>query len=193
MTPTLSPGDKIFFESLAHCSIKPGDILLFQPPDRSYEVVHRVISIRRGIILTRGDNPSNTLDNWRLSEEHIIGRVTGVERKNRIVNLAQGRRGLGRHYCLHISRLLFIRQPFRRALKLFYQTSAKSINLDRLLSLSSRTTILRLKINDDWHWKIFLGKKVIGYKKGADQPWNIIFPYRFFIRKRMLDRIDYKG
>lgn len=72
MYPTLQRGDIVLLERVSN-SIKPGDIVLIQPPNFLNSVVHRVESISNGEIRTKGDNSGP--DPWSLPHDRVLGRA----------------------------------------------------------------------------------------------------------------------
>ena len=90
MQPTVSAGDVAVTQAVPFDSVEVGDVITFQPPARSEPVLHRVTSLRDGVMTTRGDaNPVD--DPWHLSPSGTtayrlvavvpaIGWVTQVQR-----------------------------------------------------------------------------------------------------------------
>ena len=61
--------------------IRPGDVIVFNPPGLSHRVTHRVISVDSQGIRTRGDN--NPYDDpWILTPDQVLGRVVCAQRRN---------------------------------------------------------------------------------------------------------------
>lgn len=56
MVPTFYKGDMIIV--YGEKNIKVGDIVVFDSPDRKYPIIHRVIEIKDGGVVTKGDNNS---------------------------------------------------------------------------------------------------------------------------------------
>lgn len=82
MQPTFSAGDVVVTRAVPVGSVRVGDIIVFQPPPRDEPVVHRVTSIRGGLITTRGDaNPVD--DPWRVqlageNQYRLVGVLPGI-------------------------------------------------------------------------------------------------------------------
>ncbi len=65
MRPTFSAGDVVVTRAIPVASVQVGDVIDFQPPNESTPVIHRVTSVRDGVITTRGDaNPVD--DPWQV-------------------------------------------------------------------------------------------------------------------------------
>jgi|WetSurMetagenome_2_1015567.scaffolds.fasta_scaffold162163_2 signal peptidase I len=85
MEPSISPGDIIFTAPAAN-RIEPGRIITFKL-DNNLLVTHRVLSIEKGMILTRGDANEDP-DKTRISPSQVegiylfkiplIGRITNI-------------------------------------------------------------------------------------------------------------------
>ena len=56
MEPTLVPGDRVIVAKVPYYFHDPqrGDVIVFQPPNRADPVIHRIASLRGGVITTRG-------------------------------------------------------------------------------------------------------------------------------------------
>ena len=55
MRPTLSPGDVAVTQGVPMSSVRVGDVIVFVPPTESQAVIHRITSLRDGVITTKGD------------------------------------------------------------------------------------------------------------------------------------------
>jgi signal peptidase len=82
MQPTFSAGDVVVTRALPTGSVRVGDVIVFQPPNAPKPVIHRVTSLRDGVITTRGDaNPVD--DPWRLrlageSQYRLVAVLPGI-------------------------------------------------------------------------------------------------------------------
>jgi signal peptidase I len=66
MQPTASAGDVAITQDVSIESLRVGDVIAFIPPDQTRPVLHRITSLRDGVITTRGD--ANLVDDpWRAS------------------------------------------------------------------------------------------------------------------------------
>lgn len=66
MRPTVSPGDVAVTQAVPIGSVHVGDVIVFYPPGRTEAVMHRVASLKDGVITTKGDaNP--VADPWHVT------------------------------------------------------------------------------------------------------------------------------
>jgi signal peptidase I len=66
MQPTASAGDVAITQDVSIDALRVGDVIAFTPPNQTRPVLHRITSLRDGVITTRGDaNPVD--DPWRIS------------------------------------------------------------------------------------------------------------------------------
>ena len=66
MQPTVSAGDVAITQDVSIDALREGDVIAFTPPNQTRPVLHRITSLRDGVITTRGDaNPVD--DPWRIS------------------------------------------------------------------------------------------------------------------------------
>jgi signal peptidase I len=88
MHPTIRQGDAITVQPVVPSDVRFADIILYQAPKGV--IAHRVISRRKAngameSFLVRGD-ASDTCDQ-PVAAEHVLGRVTMVERGDRLIAL----------------------------------------------------------------------------------------------------------
>ena len=66
MRPTVSAGDLAVTQAVPIGVVQVGDVITFRPQGSSQAVMHRITSLRDGVITTRGDaNPVD--DAWRVT------------------------------------------------------------------------------------------------------------------------------
>ncbi|MGO9178291.1 MAG: signal peptidase I [Candidatus Limnocylindrales bacterium] len=66
MRPTVSPGDVAVTQAVPTSSLRVGDVIVFYPPNETQAVIHRIASLRNGVITTKGDaNP--IADPWHVT------------------------------------------------------------------------------------------------------------------------------
>jgi len=74
MEPEIMTGS-VVFSSLEIDEINPGDIIVFKSPqNQDNTIVHRVMDIKDGEYITKGDNNDNA-DDWVVFKEDILGKV----------------------------------------------------------------------------------------------------------------------
>ena len=82
MLGTFCPGDYLTVEPVPLAAIRPGDVVVCRgreevgEPD---EIVHRVVAVAPGRLVTRGDN-SPCVDSVPVTGDTLLGRVTHVRR-----------------------------------------------------------------------------------------------------------------
>lgn len=93
MNPLLRENDLLELIPCAAAGIMPGDVIAFENRDANQIVIHRVVKIGAGGLLTRGDNNSG-FDAAPVHDDQIIGRVATAWRGTSKVDVAGGRHGL---------------------------------------------------------------------------------------------------
>ncbi|NMB79964.1 MAG: S26 family signal peptidase [Methanomicrobiales archaeon] len=88
MSPFIRNRDILTIEPLPAGSPRAGDVVAFTYPALGNLVVHRVITAEPRTCLIKGDNRRET--DLPVDREHILGRVTRVERNGRIVRAGLG-------------------------------------------------------------------------------------------------------
>lgn len=92
MTPTFQNGDFLFLRSDGQ-KLGKGDVIVFTDPVKKEIIVHRIISITKEDVFTRGDH-NRLPDALPVKLEQIIGKVEFVENKRGIKTVANGFWGL---------------------------------------------------------------------------------------------------
>jgi len=86
MAGTFRPGDCLVVQPAAWEQISAGDVVIFHgraAGERKDEIVHRVLSVRPGGLLTRGDaNPQPDPD--LITPLELVGVVSGYEREGKL-------------------------------------------------------------------------------------------------------------
>jgi hypothetical protein len=96
MAGTFRPGDCLIVESIPLADIGPGDIVIYRGGDRAVAeeaMVHRVIAVTPGGLITRGDNNAH-MDEAPVTGDNLIGRVARVERDGKAQRVHGGWWGL---------------------------------------------------------------------------------------------------
>jgi signal peptidase I len=73
MTPTFSKNDMVLMQNVVR-TYNVGDIIMFETPDTSLPVSHRIVSIGDEGIRTAGD-ATKSMDWWKLKNDDIIGKA----------------------------------------------------------------------------------------------------------------------
>ena len=79
MYPTFDKDDLVLMQNIDR-TYKPGDIIMFERPDTSYPVVHRIKQITDKGINTAGD-ATGLVDWWNLEKEKILGKAIMIQGK----------------------------------------------------------------------------------------------------------------
>jgi hypothetical protein len=119
MAGTFRPGDCLVVKPATWEQIHAGDVVVFRSVgEEKNEIVHRVLSVRSGGMLTRGDaNPKPDPD--LVSRDALVGVVTSYERAGRFHPVHGGWRGLlGAAWLRFVQRL---RQFFALVLRPLYR------------------------------------------------------------------------
>jgi signal peptidase len=82
MKPEFQKGDMVIVQSI-FLTPEVGDIIMFSVKNRNYDVSHRVVAIKNGIIITQGDNNPRK-DDYRTKQENIKAKAIQIN-KNPLV------------------------------------------------------------------------------------------------------------
>lgn len=82
MLPLLHPKDLVNYQKISFSKIKVNDLILVFKNNLAF--THRVIYKNKSFLIVKGDN--NLKSDGKIYPRHIIGKVTSVKRKNKIVN-----------------------------------------------------------------------------------------------------------
>lgn len=184
MYPILRSVDNIITEKYEkRDDIRVGDIIVYPHPDKTFDVVHRIIKIMDNGVITRGDNNSK-IDPYVINFEDIKGKITAITRGKKSINIAGGRAGYIIHRIMLIRKygVFFIEFPIRKISAII--ADSKLFNfLDPLF----RVRIVYVNGKNGINREILkLGNRAIGKRYGRDGKWFIKFPYKFFIKKDRL-------
>lgn len=104
MEGTFHFGDCLFVEPVPLHDLRPGDVVIYRRPESpdadQDKIVHRVIKVVPGGLITQGDNNS-AADRCVVLEENLIGRISHVEREGRRRRVRGGWAGVWRSRFLH--------------------------------------------------------------------------------------------
>jgi signal peptidase I len=123
MAGTFRPGDCLVVRLVIWEQIRAGDVVVFRGHnEENNEIVHRVLSVRSGGLLTQGDaNPLPDPD--LVIREDLVGVVSGYERAGRFHAVQGGWRGLMKVSWLRLMQI--IRRAFIPILRPFYRLLRK--------------------------------------------------------------------
>jgi len=83
MYPTFNTDDLVLMQNIDR-TYKPGDIIMFERPDTSYPVVHRITQITDRGINTAGD-ATGQMDWWELEKKDIHGKAILIQGKPLVI------------------------------------------------------------------------------------------------------------
>lgn len=189
MQPALHHQDLLELAPITVGSVLPGDVIAFQAPHKI--VVHRVIAVENGYLVTRGDN-RRVNDPWQTPQEKILGRVDYYWRNDKRSRVPGGRRG----------RLNAILGRIRLAPIHFVERNLRSLYLP-LLRTGPR---IAAKLPKRFHPKVVIFKSdestfaylmLMGRNIGSLSPevgrWTISRPYRLLVEGDDLPLFSKRG
>lgn len=186
MAPALKAGDVIKVTPYSNRKIRCGDVIVFFVREREKNIIHRVVSIDKQGIKTKGDN-SKFIDTWVLSHDNIIGQAIAAQRGNKYILLYGGLRGRWlaiqtRLFCLFKLRIFSLFSPI-------YHWLAQSDIFKQLLSLQEKIKVISFKRPKGDELQLLFGHRVIGRYLPQEKNWRIKRPLRLFIPKYLLKNI----
>lgn len=187
MSPALKALDTIHVSLCEGKQIRRGDVIVFSPPGSNNMVVHRVVSISDQGLMTRGDN-NNEIDPWSLSPDRIIGYVVQSQRKNRLLTIYGGTRGL-----LYASAVRFLRNIdsiISSFLNPAYHRLSQTGLFRQWLPDGMHMRILSFNHSDGMEFQLLMAGHVIGRLLPGKNEWFIRRPFRLFVDEASLPQPD---
>ena len=175
MNPLLQPGDTLLVAPCPPPAICPGEIVLFLDAAQK-QVVHRVVAVTTGGVITKGDNNPH-IDDAILAPQEIIGRVTAILRQGR--SLPVGRQAPAGLYLLKTRR--WFDQVIFPWLQPAYQRLAASGLLQGRLAAWMKPRLIHFPHSEGSEWQLWLGKFLIGRKLPYQAQWSIRRPFQLFV------------
>jgi hypothetical protein len=184
MFPTLKKGDLIVLEAEAgRRPVRRGDVIVYPQPGEAHPVVHRVEAVTREGLVTRGDH-SGTSDPGFVQQAQIQGRVRHIVRENRVLRMPRGPLCMGRARLL--TRLAGPARAVRDFLRPVYHHLSRSWMPRRLLFPLFKPRVLCLRRPEGREWKLFAGKREIGFLPPGATAWRIRRPYLLVVDESAL-------
>jgi hypothetical protein len=180
MNPTLKNLDLLKVVPYNDQKIRPGDVIVFQPPGEDKKITHRVISVNRGKITARGDN-NLAADRWSLSREDILGQVVSAQRGEKEIIISGGAKGRWRAGWLRTIRLANFGLAY--LLRPLYQRLAKTELISKLLPLQSKIKVLSIKRPAGTEFQLLLGRRIIGRWLPGSVAWRIQPPFKILLNE----------
>lgn len=183
MKPILRDGDGLTVEPYGCGKRRVGDIVVFYDPEDDQKIIHRIVSIRKEGIRTRGDHNAR-MDPWILEPGEIIGKVGFAWRGNRRIRVWNGLAGQ-----IHALAFRAGREMDRLVSSLLhpsYQWLSRKGVIRRLMGGNSRIRILSLQRPDGIEFQLFCRNRPIGRRRPGAPNWEIKRPYRLLIDESTL-------
>ena len=183
MKPILRDGDGLTVEPYGGRRRKVGDIVVFYGSENNQKVIHRIVSIRKEGIRTKGDHNAR-LDPWILEPGEIIGKVGFAWRGNRRIRVWSGLAGqihsLACSFCRKMDDLVSsLLHPSYRWL------SRKGV-IRKLFGKNFKPRILALQRPEGVEFQLFFKNRQIGRRRPGAPNWEIKRPYRLLIDESTL-------
>lgn len=187
MWPTFRDGNLLHFEAYDGIHTRRGDVIVFAPPGTNTVVIHRIVSIDKRGIRTRGDN-SDRIDPWVLKLENVLGRVVYVKKAAGWRRIHGGRAGILRAGALRPARRLGLLA--HTGLRGTYRRLARSGILWRWVPHWLRPTprVLFFDRAESPELQLLIGTRVIGRYLWENQEWDISSPYRLVVDESALPK-----
>jgi len=183
MNPILWPGDFLQVIPYGDRPIRVGDVVVYRPSDRDYNVVHRVVSVEPEGSRTRGYNNSG-IEPWLLRAEDIIGRVVSTQRRERELPIIDGTRGLLIGPAYRLFKRFY--GTFCRLFHPFYRSLARSGIPRRCLAPHFQTQVLKFHRPHGVEWQLYRNGQIIGRRLPGQDEWQIRPPYRLLVDEAAL-------
>ena len=176
MLKSIMPGDKVEITKVAFDKLRPGDVIVYNNPEKMHlNVIHRIIGRDVKGLITRGDNNSD-VDPYRVRPEHRPQKVTVVYRGSQQFRLKH-------RMSLHRLRLtqMYLRKIKSKIFFPIYIFIAK-FGLFYIFGRFLKTEIRKFKRPGRIELQLFYGKRRIGVFKSENETWLIRFPWRLIYK-----------
>jgi len=184
MSPTLRQGDLVVLEAGRKRPIRRGDVIVFSRPGVTSHIVHRVEAAVGDGFLTRGDG-SSALDDQIVTHDQIRGRVGHIVREKRLMRVPQGPSPAAVRLRQTLDE---IDRKAKHCLGPLYQYFARKVMPRRWLFSLLSPRLLCLRRPDGLEWKLFAGRRQIGFLPPGAGSWRIHRPYLLMIDESVLPR-----
>jgi hypothetical protein len=181
MNPLFREGDVAEVVPYQGLEIRAGDVVAFSPPEKSGKVIHRVVAVEPGGIVTKGDNQP-FLDDWTIKPGDILGKVVAIHRQGR--RLPVPRRAPASLYLLKCRQ--WCDRALSRLLQPVYHRLANSGLFRGRLGEWLQPELLYFSRSDGPEWQLWLGNLLIGRKLPHQAHWTIRRPFRLFVDEATL-------
>jgi hypothetical protein len=181
MNPLFRDGDIVKLVPYQGSEIQVGDVVAFGNPDGPGKVIHRVVAVGPGGILTKGDNLPRA-DDWTITPGDILGKIVAIQRRGRLLPVP--RRAPICLYLLKARR--WCDRAASRLLQPMYHRLARSGLFQGLLGGWMKPELLCFSRGDGPEWQLWLGNLLIGRKLPHQAHWTIRRPFRLLVDEATL-------
>jgi signal peptidase I len=182
MNPTLDARDLLEVVPYRDQPVRMGDVIYFLPMGGGQAVVHRVTGVTAAGLRTRGDNNSR-MDSGILPIENVVGQVAAAVRGDRRRIVRGGMAGWIQGTAAHVINALD--HSLRPALHGPYHFLSR-VGLGRFLPRLIRPRVAAFRTGANVHYKVLIGRRTVGWYEPSRKIWQIIRPYRLFVRESSL-------
>lgn len=185
MYPSLKGGDKLIFSN--DNSYKIGDIIGYYFNNRG--IVHRIVSVNKNSIRTKGDNNTD-VDDYTILKNDIIGKIIKYERNGKVFRVRNGFSGyLISKKCFYIKRL---KRIILLVGKFIYYTKLSKPLIIILNTIGNRIYDNKLSIFKSINnsYKIFYNKSYCGKYNIQSQKWYIISILKPLFSNKLLRKYE---
>ena len=183
MFPTLKTGDILRVVSYKDRDIRVGDVVVFNSPFGKVPIVHRVFSVDKKGIRTKGDNKI-AIDDCILQPDDIIGQVVSAQRGKKDVKILNGFPGLIYGSILDAGKRMDM--VVSTILRPAYRWLTRTGIFRKLLLRWIHTQVLCFKHGDGTEMQLHLGRRMIGRRLPGQNQWHILRPFKIFIDEATL-------
>ena len=178
MEPTLREHDVLHVVPYKSRPVRQGDVTSFISLANGHIITHRVASVEKGGLRTKGDN-TTTVDTRVVDPRDIIGIVDSVERGGRVLQVRGGT--AGRVAAMKRGAWLHTRRAIIRLLRPLIWVADRTGIPKRLFSRFVDTRIFCFPHPEGNELKLFLGRREIGRLAPGKSDWHIKGLYRVFV------------
>lgn len=177
MNPTLREPDLLTVMPYAG-SVRTGDVIYYQCPEKACPVVHRVTRVTAAGIRTRGDN-NRQEDPGPVQPEAVMGRVVSARRAKRQRRVAGGTPGklIAAGCRLRLVAAPFLLSPLRFIDKKLAETGL----VQKILPPGFRPRVFVFTTRQQSFFKLILKDRVIGHYDWLRETWQIRRPFHLLI------------
>jgi signal peptidase I len=176
MRGTFVDGDYLRVSKVKHKYLKPGDLIVFEDPNNTEKkmIVHRVIFRKNNQLFTKGDS-SSYIDPEPPTNDQIVGKVIGYERKGKYQKVLNGSLGILKTKIIKLK--LLIKKIIFPLIIPIYQIANKTQLIPKIWKPDIQMIILGTKDNKTFKYThkgrtvLSLDGKNIKFKR----PYDMIF------------------